>query len=107
MDWECGDRSQGTLSKMMVRLNKWKISTFCTDHWDVYPKEISSEKLVQSKSETVFIERNNGRQRHWLARFHRKSICVSRSRHMVDLIMSLFANFHVNGPREKIRELVW
>lgn len=81
------------------------ISRFFTDHWDVYPKEIPPGKLVQSKSETILIERNNGRQRHWFARFRRKSICVSRSRHMVDLTMSLFANFHENGQREKIREL--
>lgn len=91
----------------MARIKKWTIAKFCIDHWDVYQLEIPKEKLTQSKSETVLIERNNGRQRHWFARFRRKSICVSRSRHMVDLTMSLFANFHVNGQREKIRELVW
>jgi transposase-like protein len=45
---------------------------------------------------------NNCRQRHWFARFKRKSIVVSKSLHMVDLTMALFARFHVNGVREDI-----
>lgn len=48
------------------------------------------------KSETVAIEQNNGWQRHWLARFRRKSIVVSKSAEMVDLTMGLFAAYHVN-----------
>lgn len=52
--------------------------------------------LIQSKAETVALERNNGRQRHWLARFRRKSLVVSKSKEMVDLTMGLFAAYHVN-----------
>jgi insertion element IS1 protein InsB len=50
----------------------------------------------------VAIERNNGRQRHWFARFRRKSIVVSKSFRMVELTMALFARFHVNGLIEEI-----
>jgi insertion element IS1 protein InsB len=35
--------------------------------------------------------------RHWFARFKRKSIVVSKSLEMVDLTMALYAKFHVNG----------
>ena len=41
-------------------------------------------------------------QRHWFARFKRKSLVVSKSLRMVDLTMALFARFHVNGQREEI-----
>lgn len=64
--------------------------------------EISENDLFQGKSGTVAIERNNGRQRHWFARFRRKSIVVSKSLHMVELTMALFARFHVNGCIEDI-----
>ena len=86
----------------MKRLKKWKVEIFCTDNWKIYNKEISADKLKQSKAETVAIERNNGRQRHWFARFRRKSIVVSKSLQMVELTMALFARFHVNGNWQDI-----
>ena len=89
----------------MERLKKLNVDKFYTDHWDVYSKLIPADKLKQSKSETVAIERNNSRQRHWFARFRRKSIVVSKSLEMVDLTMSLFARFHVNGKLEEIVSL--
>ena len=106
IDWECGRRDQNTLAKMMRRLEKWNVEIFCTDNWEVYKKEIPENRLRQSKSETVAIERNNGRQRHWFARFRRKSIVVSKSLQMVDLTMLLFARFHVNGDWREILSLV-
>jgi insertion element IS1 protein InsB len=48
------------------------------------------------KDKTVEIEQNNGAQRHWFARFRRKSIVVSKSREMVDVTMAIFAAVHVN-----------
>ena len=64
--------------------------------------EISPNDLFQGKAGTVAIERNNCRQRHWFARFRRKSLVVSKALHMVDLTMALFARFHVNGCVEEI-----
>jgi insertion element IS1 protein InsB len=48
------------------------------------------------KDKTVEIERNNAAQRHWFARFRRKSIVVSKSQEMVDITMAIFAAVHVN-----------
>jgi insertion element IS1 protein InsB len=42
-------------------------------------------------------ESNNARQRHWLARFRRRTCVVSRSVAMVDASMALFAHYHCNG----------
>ena len=86
----------------MERLSRWKVELFCTDNWGVYPEVIVADKLYQSKSQTVYLEQNNGRQRHWFARFRRKSIVVSKTLEMVDLTMALFARFHVNGSWKDI-----
>ncbi len=91
----------------MDRLSKWKVDAYCSDHWEVYPKEIpKGYHLRQSKAETVAIERNNGRQRHWFACFRRNSIVVSKSIEMVDLTMALLARFHVNGSMDEIISLL-
>ena len=91
----------------MRRLSRWNVDIYCVDHWKVYPKEMPKGcRFRQSKAETVAIERNNGRQRHWFARFRRKSIVVSKSKEMVDLTMSLFARFHVNGNMHELISLL-
>ena len=62
-----------------------------------FDEENGALRLVMSKALTIGIEQNNGRQRHWFARFRRKSIVVSKSREMVDLTLFLFAAYHVNS----------
>ena len=49
------------------------------------------------KDETHDVERDNARQRHWLARFRRRSIVVSRNQRMVDVSLALFARFAGNS----------
>ena len=90
----------------MNRLKKWNVEFFCTDDYDVYNQVIEEDKLLQTKSQTYYLEQNNGRQRHWFARFRRKSIVVSKTLQMVDLTMALFAKFHVNGSWLEIPSLV-
>ena len=40
---------------------------------------------------------DNARQRHWFARFRRRTCVVSRSVEMVEATMALFAFYHCNG----------
>ena len=80
----------------MDRLSKWNVELYCTDNWPVYEKVIDENKLYQSKSQTYYIEQNNARQRHWFARFRRKSIVVSKTLEMVESTMALFVAIHVN-----------
>ena len=96
IDWQCGKRDSNTFSKLYKRLKKWKVSVFFADGWQVYSDIIPPELLIQTKSETYLIESNNMPQRHWFARFRRKTVCVSRSEDMVDLTVGLYAKFHVN-----------
>ena len=91
---------------MWNRLKKWNVELFCPDEWHVYPQVIDEEKLFQGKSQTIYIEQNNNRQRHCFARFKRKSIVVSKSLEMVDLTMALFAKLHVNGNYKNILALL-
>jgi insertion element IS1 protein InsB len=70
---------------------------FFSDGWQAYADIIPDRLLLQTKTQTFLIESNNMPQRHWFARFRRKTVCVSRSIDMVDLTMGLYANFHVNA----------
>jgi len=58
---------------------------------------------VATKTETKAIDRNNSDNRHWFARFKRKSKVVPKSLEMVDLAMALFAKFRVNGNIDLLR----
>ena len=69
---------------------------FFADGWQAYSDIIPAGLLIQTKTQTHLIESNNMPQRHWFARFRRKTVCVSRSETMVDLTVALYANFHVN-----------
>ena len=105
IDWECGGRDKKTFLKLWNRLSKWKVEMFCSDEYRVYIETIPEEQLLQSKSQTIYLEQNNGRQRHWFARFRRRSIVVSKSLQMINLTMALFARFHVNGSWKEIMPL--
>ena len=69
---------------------------YCVDHWAGFYKIIPRNKLFQGKDKTFSIEQNNGRQRHWFARFRRKTIENSRSLQMVEITRRIFAAIHVN-----------
>ena len=86
-----------TFRKMYERLKKWNVKIFFSDRYSVYRDLIPREHLIQTKAETHLIESNNFPQRHWFARFRRKTCCVSRSIEMIDLTMFLCAAFHVTN----------
>ena len=97
LDWECGNRDKDTLEKLTARLAVVNVEMYYTDKWHVYETVLPASKHIQTKAETHQIERNNCRMRHWLGRFKRKSIIVSKTVERVDLTIALFARFRVNG----------
>jgi len=99
VDWEIGARDSATFEKLYNRLMKLNVNHFFTDGWRGFAEIIDRRMLTQTKKETWGIENNNGRQRHWFARFRRKTCVVSRCAKMVDLTTFLFAHFHCNNPR--------
>ena len=96
LDWELGDRTAETFQQLFDRLKEFQVLFYGADHWRGFNKVIPSDRLFQGKDKTVSIERNNGRQRHWFARFRRRSIVVSKTLEMVDITMHIFAAVHVN-----------
>ena len=93
VDWECGGRDAATLSRLLERVERWKPRLHCTDGWAAYAELIPQGRLHVGKEETHGIERDHSRQRHWLARFRRRTCVVSKAKRMVDASIALFVRF--------------
>ena len=103
VDWELGGRDKATCAKLIERLRRWGARLYCADEWAAYAELIPLGRLYAGKDETHGIERDHARQRHWLARFRRRSIVVSKAERMVDASIALFARF---GGNDKIQDLL-
>jgi IS1 family transposase len=73
IDWECGDRDQVTLERLLGRLEPWGVRLFCTDEWPPYDAALPAGRHYIGKDQTQRSESNNARQRHWFARFRRRT----------------------------------
>jgi insertion element IS1 protein InsB len=103
VDWECGGRDRATLKRLLDRLKRWRARLYCADGWEAYAELLPVGRLFVGKDETHGIERDHARQRHWLARFRRRSIVVSKSVRLIDASIALFAAF---GGNDKIQDLL-
>jgi insertion element IS1 protein InsB len=103
IDWEPGGRDRATLERLLERLARWGVRLYCADGWAAYAELIPPGRLFVGKEETHGIERDHARQRHWLARFRRRSIVVSKAARMVDASIALFARF---GSNERLGDLL-
>src|SRR5512144_1526992 len=97
VDWQCGDRDQATLDQLLARLAGWKAGLYCTDAYVCYDQALPVGRHFMGKEETWRLEQIHSRVRHWLARFRRRTLVVSKSVEMVDLSIALFARFRING----------
>ena len=97
MDWECGGRDKATCERLIQRLARWRPRLYCPDAYAASTVLLPLGQHYTGKDETHGIERDNARQRHWLARFRRRSIVVSKSKRMVDVSLALFARFAGNS----------
>ena len=104
MDWECGGRDKATCERLIERLKRWRTRLYCTDDYAVYDV-LPVGQRYSGKNETHGIERDNARQRHWLARFRRRSIVVSKAKRMVDVSLALFASFAGNSSIGRLEEI--
>ena len=103
VDWECGGRDAATAQRLIERLKSWQARLYCADDYAVYEVLLPVGRLYAGKDETHGIERDHARQRHWLARFRRRSIVVSKAKRMVDASIALFARFAGN---DRIKDLL-
>jgi insertion element IS1 protein InsB len=93
IDWELGRRDKATCERLLERLERWGVRLYCADGWEAYAELIPQGRLFVGKEETHGIERDHSRQRHWLARFRRRTCVVSRAVRMVEASIALFARF--------------
>ena len=94
VDWELGGRDAATLSRLLERVEeRWNPRLYCTDDWAAYAALIPPGRLFVGKEETHGIERDHSRQRHWLARFRRRTCVVSKAARMVEASVALFVRF--------------
>ncbi len=84
-------------------MSRWRPRLYCADGWEAYAELIPQGRLYVGKDQTHGIERDHARQRHWLARFRRRSIVISKAKRMVDASIALFAAF---GGNDKIANLL-
>ena len=97
IDWERGDRDRVTLERLLARLERWGVRLFCTDDWAPYDAALPGGRHYVGKSLPRTRSGDQTRQRHWFARFRRRTCVVSRSVAMVEATMALFAFYHCNG----------
>jgi insertion element IS1 protein InsB len=88
---------------LLKRVSRWRPRLYCADGWEAYTELIPLGRLYVGQDQTHGIERDHARQRHWLARFRRRSIVVSKTKRMVDASIALFAAF---GGNDKIANLL-
>ena len=103
IDWELGGRDRATLERLPERLKRWGVRLYCTDDWAAYVEAIPQGRPYVGKDQTHGIERDHSRQRHWLARFRRRTCVVSKAERMVDASIALFARF---GGNDRIGDLL-
>jgi insertion element IS1 protein InsB len=103
IDWELGGRDRATLERLLERLKRWGVRLYGTDDWAAYVEAIPQGRLYVGEEETHGIERDHSRQRHWLARFRRRTCAVSKAERMVDASIALFVRF---GDAAGIGELL-
>ena len=105
VDRECGGRDAATLSRLLERVERWGVRLYCADGWEAYAELIPQGRLYVGKDQTHGIERDHARQRHWLARFRRRSIVVSKAVRMVEASIALFARFGGDDGLGELRSM--
>jgi insertion element IS1 protein InsB len=91
---------------MLERLKRWGVRLYCADGWAAYAELIPQGRLFVGKEETHGIERDHSRQRHWLARFRRRTCVVSRAERMVEAPIALFARFADDRGIDELRSML-
>ncbi len=86
-------RRKATCQRLIERLKRWRARLYCPDDLAVYDVLLPVGQRYAGKDETHGIERDNARQRHWLARFRRRSIVVSKAKRMVEASIALSSRF--------------
>ncbi len=81
--FELGDRSRETLKRLKPKLEDFEPDFYRTDKFSSYHNQFPKNKHIKNKRHTCIIENLNGRIRHYLARFTRRTKRYSKSYEMI------------------------
>jgi insertion element IS1 protein InsB len=95
-----GRRTDESCIRLLAKLARCQVTRFYTDWWESYQKLIPEHRHWAGKAGTQRIERNNLTIRTRLKRWHRRTICFSKSDEMDDAVIKLF--FHHQNLNHKI-----
>ena len=87
-----GKRKDNVFRELKALLEPFGISTFYTDDWGSYERNLNPDNHVISKKNTQAIERKNLTFRTRIKRLCRKTICFSKSQIMHDIVIGLVIN---------------
>ena len=94
LGYELGSRGTLTLQRL---LDKLKADVYCTDGYRSYQELIPPSQHIIGKRHTFNIESVNSLFRRYLARFHRRTVCFSRSKYDLQLAIKLLVhNLNLN-----------
>ena len=95
-----GRRTDAMCQQLLDKLASCQVTRFYTDQWESYGKLIPAHQHWIGKAGTQRIERNNLTIRTRLKRWHRRTICFSKSDEMDEAVIKLFFH-HRNHPHHK------
>lgn len=87
-----GQRKDKVFKELKVLLEPFGITTFYSDDWGSYERNLDPEQHVVGKKNTQAIERKNLTFRTRIKRLCRKTICYSKCIKMHDIVVGLVIN---------------
>lgn len=94
-----GQRKDEVFKELKALLEPFGITTFFTDDWGSYERNLEPDQHVIGKRNTQSIERKNLTLRTRIKRLCRKTICYSKSIKMHDIVIGLVINILEFGWR--------
>jgi insertion element IS1 protein InsB len=77
------------LKKLWIQIAHLPCAYYATDTWRAYLQLLPPSRHIISKKETYTVEAKNAQIRHYLARFHRRTKCYSKSVDMMEASLTL------------------
>jgi insertion element IS1 protein InsB len=92
-----GRRKDEVFLQLKALLEPCGLTRFSTDHWGAYTRHLDPEVQSPGKRNTQQIERKHLTLRTRMKRLVRKTICVSKTIQMHDIVIGLFVNRYAFG----------
>jgi len=92
-----GHRKDEVFMQLKALLEPFGLTRFSTDHWGAYERHLDPDMPSPGKRNTQKIERTHLTLRTRSKRLVRKTICVSKSIQMHDIVIGLSVNRYAFG----------